>query len=408
MFMNAISSLQRPFSTVIALFALASFNSEAAPAQIPSATPASTQPSGTISDDNTAKPHIAAYKGSVNGDGNPYGAQNNAAYAAWLNRHVVWAEDSQPGTTWDNMTGQGWQLVPWSNWKRAVPGRRLILHISIIPGGWDGSGTKQGQNAGVPVSLENGADGEYNDFYAKLAANLVSHDLGDSILRLGCEFNGGWFAWRVQNNAKAEAFAKYFRQIVTTMRGVPGAEKLQFDWNVGLGWCGFDPEKAWPGDEFVDYVGVDTYDDCYKPNTYPIPKDATEEGKDKIHRIVWNDYILNSQFGLKYWVNFAKKHGKPLSIPEWGVDNKPDKHGGGDDPYFIERMHEFINDPENNVAYHSYFDFQAGDGHHQLSPTKDGKVVTEFPKSAAKFRELFSLPPAPGQEGKPVAPLPVM
>lgn len=357
--------------------------------------------------DNVRPPHIAVYKGCVNGRKDPYGAVNNAHYAAWLNRQVVWALDYQPGASWEHMTGHAWQLEPWSDWKKAVPGRRLVLHLCIIPGPWNGEGPKTGPMAGEPVSLEDGAAGKYNRFYHALALSLVKYHLDDTILRPGCEFNGGWFAWRAQNPEKAKAYAGYFRQIVTTMRAVPGAEKLQFDWNVSLGWCAFDPETAWPGDDVVDYVGVDAYDECYAKNTYPFPPNSTEEEKDLVRRKVWHEHLLNGKFSLNYWSAFAQRHGKPLSIPEWGVNNKPDGHGGGDNPYYIEQMHAFINNPSNHVGYHSYFCFQAGDGHHQLSPKSDGTIIGEFPRAAARFRELFSLPGTPEQKGLPREPLPV-
>jgi len=60
-----------------------------------------------------------------------------------------------------------------------------------------------------------------------------------------------------------------------------------------------------------------------------------------------------------------------------------------DNPHFIEQMHAFIADPANNVAFHCYFDVEAPDGHHQLSPGEDGKHKTEFQKSAETFKELF-------------------
>ena len=62
---------------------------------------------------------------------------------------------------------------------------------------------------------------------------------------------------------------------------VPGAETLQFDFNPASGWMGFDPEAAWPGDEYVDYVGPDIYDDAYAKDTYPWPQDATDEEIDQ-------------------------------------------------------------------------------------------------------------------------------
>jgi hypothetical protein len=345
-----------------------------------------------VQSDNLHPPYMAVFKGSVNGIKSPYGANNCDAYAAWLNRKVIWAEDNQPGD-WGNVEGQSWQLQPWGQWVDAVPGRRFILGVAIIPGAWDGSGPKTGLDANKPVSFEEGATGAYNEHYKKLAEKLVKYHLGNSILRLGVEFNGGWFAWHVKGEGKAAAFAGYWKQIVTTMRAVPGAEKLQFCWNPGACcYCDFKPDTAWPGDEYVDYVGLDFYDDSYASNTYPIAKTASPEEAEAIHEKVWDTVYMNGAFGLAYWKKFAETHNKPLCFPEWGEDNKPDHHGGGDDPYFIEQMYKFIYTPANNVAWHSYFDYQAGDGHHQLSPKLNGTVITEFPKSAAKFKELFSLP----------------
>lgn len=63
---------------------------------------------------------------------------------------------------------------------------------------------------------------------------------------------------------------------------------------------------------------------------------------------------------------------------------------GGDNPYYIEQMFNFISDPKNNVAWASYFDTFALDGDHQLCPRNiTGKPVT-LVQSAAKFRELFA------------------
>ena len=51
--------------------------------------------------------------------------------------------------------------------------------------------------------------------------------------------------------------------------------------------------------------------------------------------------------------DMAVAHGKQLSIPEWGVWGRADGHGGGDNPFYIAKMHEFMTDPANRVAYRS-------------------------------------------------------
>jgi hypothetical protein len=201
----------------------------------------------------SAAPYLAAYRwGAANKHG---GAAANEAFARWLNQPVVWAEDFEPTERWDSLEGGDWQLGEWSRWKKAVAGRRLILSVPLLPGSWDRSGPRQGDAVGKPVSLTAGAMGDYNARFKKLAEHLVHDSLADSVLRLGWEFNGGWYAWRAGENP--QAFAKYWQQIVRTIRAVPGTEKIQFCWNPALGYQQFPAEKAWPGNEWVDFVGLD-------------------------------------------------------------------------------------------------------------------------------------------------------
>jgi hypothetical protein len=218
----------------------------------------------------------------------------------------------------------------------------------------------------------------------------VAYKLTDAILRPAWEFNGGWYTWRAKG--KTEAFAEYWRQIVTTMRAVPGAEHLKFCWNPTLGDQDFPAEQAWPGDAVVDYVGVDVYDETWNAETYPWPADASAAEIERRQKKVWDEWIMASPRGLTFWRKFARDHGKPLAFPEWGLVSADHGHGGRDDPHFIERMHAFIADPANGVAFHCYFDVNTGDHRHQLSPGVAGtgqKEGTEFPRSAARFRQLF-------------------
>ena len=342
-----------------------------------------TAPGGLAQTNKAAAPQLAVYRW-------PNGTTNVNAFARWLNQPVVWGEDFAGSETWDNVSWPVWWLEHWGKWVKKQPGRRLIFGVHLLPGPVDGSGATHGTDAKQPVSLAKGANGEYNHFYQTLAENLVKHGLGDAILRPGWEFNGGWYTWRAKDNEKH--FAEYWRQIVKTMRSVPGTEKLKFCWNPTLGYQQFPAEKAWPGDEFVDYVGLDVYDESWMPDGYPWPKDAPPEVVLARQKKVWHDAIHNGDHGLVFWSRFAAEHQKPFVIPEWGCNNRvdfPEQHGGLDNAYFVEQMHAFITDPKNHVFFHCYFDVQAPDGHHQLSPGFSGNEKTEFPNAAKKFRELF-------------------
>jgi hypothetical protein len=313
---------------------------------------------------------------------------NVDAFADWIGHEDVWGEEFTDTLTWDNVRGPGWLLDPWDKWVKAKPARRILLGIPMLVGPWDRSGASGGTiDLKKPVSLAAGAKGEYNAHYKALAESLVKHGLGESIIRLGWEFNGGWYTWRAKENP--EAFAEYWRQIVKTMRAVTGAEKIQFCWNPALGYLQFPSEKAWPGADFVDYVGLDVYDDSWVKDTYPYPDGASPEEILKRQKKVWNEVLYGGDHGMKFWCDFARKQQRPFALGEWGVSNREDHHGGLDNPYFIEQMHAFITDPANNVAFHCYFDVQAPDGHHQLSPGKGGDEKIEFPKASERFKALF-------------------
>lgn len=332
-------------------------------------------------------PYLAAYRwGAANANG---GAKANEVFARWINRKTVWAEDFEPTDSWENnIEGGGWQLGEWQDWKKADPSRRLILSVPLLPGGWDRSGAKKGEGAGKPVSFQAGAKGDYNAHFVNLAQNLVDRGLGDSVLRLGWEFNGGWYTWRASDDPKG--FIEYWRQIVTAIRSVKGAEKLQICWNPALGWQQFPAEGAYPGDEYVDIVGLDVYDESWAKDTYPIPDGATADDIEARRQRAWSDFTYGGQMGLKQWSDFAKAHGKLFAIPEWSISKREDGHGGLDSVGFVERMHSFISDPANNVYFTCLFDVQAGDGHHQMSPGLSGDEWNEFPQSAVRFRELFA------------------
>ncbi|HEY1065478.1 MAG TPA: glycosyl hydrolase [Pirellulales bacterium] len=310
-------------------------------------------------------------------------------FGKWIGR-PVWGEDFIGWESWSNVAWPTWWLEKWSTWKHAEPGRRFVFSVPLLAGPNDLSGPTQGQvGVGVPVSLDQAAAGEYDHHYKTLAENLVKHKLADSVLRLGWEFNGNWYPW--QAKGKEKQFAEYWRRIVKTMRSVPGTEKLQFCWNPTLGMQQFPAELAWPGAEFVDFVGVDVYDESWQEGTYPWPETSTAQEIDARHRKVWEKEIHGGERGLVFWSDFAKKEGRPLAICEWGCKTRPTGHGGRDNAFFVEQMHKFINDPANHVAFHIYFDFNCPppDGNHQLSPDQSGNAPVDFPQSSALFKKLF-------------------
>jgi hypothetical protein len=151
---------------------------------------------------------------------------------------------------------------------------------------------------------------------------------------------------------------------VTALRSVPG-QQFRFDWSVSLGAAAMAAEGAYPGDAYVDYVGVDVYDWRWG--------DSDIGAAARWQWIVWQD------FGLGWVADFAAEHGKPVTVPEWGVaaDSVMENGGGGDDPLFVSNMMSWLR--ANNVAYESYFN------------DSTSKIDTgAFPEAAATYRRLIN------------------
>lgn len=317
----------------------------------------------------------------------PNGPANVTAHATWLDVPTLWGLDFEAADTWDNISGGEWQLPPWSTWVQAVSGRQLVLSVPMLAGPWDLSGPTQGSGAGQAVSLAAGAGGAYNSYYQTLAQKLVDHGLGNSWIRLGWEFNGGWYTWRASEDQAS--WAPYWRQIVDTMRSVSGTD-LRFVWNPALGHQQFPAESVYPGDQYVDYVGLDVYDESWAPDTYPFPDGASQDEIAERRQRAWDTWTHGGDHGIAFWLPFSSQHGKQLVFPEWGTNDRSDGHGGLDNPDFIQKMHDVMVD--NSCPHAAYFDVDASDGAHQLSDGNDpngNPVQTRFPNSAATYLELF-------------------
>jgi hypothetical protein len=84
---------------------------------------------------------------------------------------------------------------------------------------------------------------------------------------------------------------------------------------------------------------------------------------------------MKAPFGLEWQRDFAARHGKLMSFPEWGVGNF------GDNPFFVQQMHDWFAKNDRNIAYAAYFDVNG------MWPTQIDNE--QFPESKKLFRKLF-------------------
>jgi hypothetical protein len=233
-----------------------------------------------------------------------YGNQVGVHDIAGLLKHpVVQAMDFLDGSSWSTIESSPAKVVP--GWDAA--GYQMTWSIPILP------------NTGA--SLRVGATGAYNRHFASVASYLVAHGQALATIRLAWEFNGFWFTWSAISCRSC--FVAYWRQVVGTMRSVPGSN-FRFEWTPVAGLAPYPLAEAYPGNAWVDLVGLDIYDEVYHARSGPQRWHA----------------LLTETSGLNWVAAFASSHHKALALPEWGLGFPP--AGGGDNPYYITRMAQYI------------------------------------------------------------------
>jgi hypothetical protein len=261
------------------------------------------------------------------------------SWEEWLKQKPssVLGVDFYAQTTWDDFYQLSWVPGVWENLN---PGRNVVWSMPLTVKGT------------LLADVANGL----HDAEFEAAARAISKAQPAAIIRLGWEMNLTSTAWYAKG--QEADFIKAFRRVVGIFRQY--SSEFRFDWCPGWGPQDLAADLTYPGDDVVDYIGLDVYDFKYDGS-------APER---------WKKFYLEAPFGLQWHRDFAAKHGKRMSYPEWGVG------GFGDNPYFVQRMYDWFAENEDNIAYAAYFDV---DG---LWPTQIDN--NQFPNSQRLFRKLFT------------------
>jgi hypothetical protein len=225
-------------------------------------------------------------------------------------------------------------------------------------------------------TLEDVAAGRYDDVFTQVAHELTVTGRGDAVVRVGPTANVPSMPWaaNVDNAPSYRAAARHVMSLLKQQ--VPS---LRTEWDIG---CGRGLEgtidrtaaltRLYPGDDVTDVIGC-VHFDAFGVRAVP----ASE----------WNQALrLLSGVGLDDVADFARQRGKQLAIPDWGLDNQA--AGGGDDPTFITRMHEYFTANADILAFENYYNDPLPP---RQSAIWNGPDATRNPLSAAEYRRLWAL-----------------
>ena len=264
-------------------------------------------------------------------------------------------------SVWGEVTDTG-QFQTLSN--------RLTFVLSVPLTIGLGFGASSAQRAAALNATASGA----NDFPIRYISQLLAKGgYPDAIIRLGWEFDGNWMPWSAVGNEAV--WVRAYQHVHDVMRSV--SSRFRFDWNGDPGFVQSEL-AAYPGDNYVDIIGHDVYD---QPGGIPWNA-STKTWVDP--NAAWNFFLPR----LRFQRDFAIMHGKQVSYPEWalsGANAVVPANVGGDDPTFIQGMYDWMNSlpasGPGSLAYSSYFN-QDTDSNHRIDSYW-------FPKASALFKQLF-------------------
>ena len=285
---------------------------------------------------SAAEPEIGAFSGG-------YSPTDAADFEAWVGRKSAYNVDffSYEAFTGSNTmsASAGWDVGVWVSADQ--PDRNMLFSVPLA--------TLQDE------SLSDVAAGTYDSSFLA-TAQVIAKYYPKAIIRLGWEFNEAGLPWTAVG--RPQDYIDAFRHVVAIFRSV--SPDFVIDWCGGLGIQGIAAEDAYPGDDVVDVIGMDVYDDW---NVNPTPTDPLQR---------WYN-LQNEDHGLIWQKQFAAAHNKPMSYPEWAVNH--------DEPYFIAQMYNWI--MSNNVAYASYWDSNS---------SFQGRIDDDqYPGVSATYKFLFGL-----------------
>lgn len=189
------------------------------------------------------------------------------------------------------------------------------------------------------------------DSYIKAQADAVKAYRGPVFVRLDWEMNADFYPdWNLPAVPAAQFIASW--RHVYELFQQQGAGNAAFVWcpNLWNGPGGLSPDTWYPGDAYVDWLGVDAY-----------PQSAVDS------------FILGGPGGLNDTAAFAVQHDKPLMIAEWAPAlPQPDTAAA------MDLIFQFAAAHPNTVKALVYFDFNTGGKDYTLA---------DHPVGAADFRK---------------------
>lgn len=240
-------------------------------------------------------------------------------------------------------------LDGWATWLASNSGNRLAFSVRLISTDISRQWTNTRDDA------------KHTTFAAKFASRGMT---SKTIIRLGWEMNGNWYPWGAVNqddpttSAAAAGYITAFQRIAPIYQ----AQGMRINWCPR--WFLTNTSSWYPGDDYVDIVGMDRYDNWLSGTA------AQRWTSQKAH--------FDRQLA------FARLHEKTVSLDEWGCTGLTTASGtgGGDSPYYINAVADYIEANSDVYEYATYFNNDDGGA--------ANSIITRYPNALAAYTSRFA------------------
>jgi Glycosyl hydrolase family 26 len=135
-------------------------------------------------------------------------------------------------------------LTPTEVTNLSQRGETPLVTWQLYKSGWGGE----------TIPLQSVANGSYDSYLRKAAEAAQAMPFNEILIRFAHEMNGNWYGWSGNPTAYVEAW----RHVVSVFRSV-GTTNVKFVWSPNVDNGSYPFAAYFPGDSWVDYVGVDGY-----------------------------------------------------------------------------------------------------------------------------------------------------
>lgn len=222
------------------------------------------------------------------------------------------------------------------------PSRKLLYSQPLI---WSGA------------TLAAAAAGTYDADYQSVANSIGTAYAAGQVyaVRIGWEENGTWYPWNIHTGAPADYVTAWRDLALKIKAAAPG---IKLDWNQNI--QQMDPSAAYPGDDVVDIMSIDAYENTAFASGTCAARWATFVGQPA------------GLVSLTTFQQFATAHNKPMAVSEYASNFN--------DGCFIQNIHDWIT--ARNFVWHDYWN----------STSAFNGLLSNYPINLSTFLNLWGTP----------------